>query len=145
MKITFASRMVIILERTGLQMVQKIISQRHLVTIREKVIEFDHITGDGGYVFSADDNYNVRFDSEHAESQKESYQMCLRNPDYSGPHMRIQTRTYMKNAIAVCECGKEIELWDQYLAASQCPYCGLWHNLFGQTLLDPEYWEMEDY
>ena len=44
-------------------------------------------------------------------------------------------------AEGICECGKHIRLQEQYLGACQCPYCGRWHNLFGQELLPPEMWE----
>lgn len=43
-----------------------------------------------------------------------------------------------------CECGKVIELWNEYLGASECEYCGRWHNLFGQLLNDPSTWSRGD-
>lgn len=43
-----------------------------------------------------------------------------------------------------CECGKVIELWNEYLGASECEYCGRWHNLFGQLLNNPETWSRGD-
>ena len=45
------------------------------------------------------------------------------------------TETWLK-----CRCGKDIQLFNQYLGASECPYCGQWHNLFGQELLPPDQW-----
>lgn len=49
---------------------------------------------------------------------------------------------YVENAVAICECGKEITLnYD----AEECPYCGRLHNLFGQELLPRRYWEEGDY
>lgn len=30
------------------------------------------------------------------------------------------------------------------MGACQCPKCGKWYNIFGQALLDPEFWE-DDY
>jgi hypothetical protein len=27
----------------------------------------------------------------------------------------------------------------------RCEKCGQWYNLFGQALVDPEYWEDDDY
>ena len=35
----------------------------------------------------------------------------------------------------------DVELWDQYYGACQCPECGKWYNLFGQSLLPPDCWE----
>ena len=39
--------------------------------------------------------------------------------------------------------GNLLELWDQYYGACRCPKCGKWYNLFGQSLLSPDYWEMD--
>ena len=39
-----------------------------------------------------------------------------------------------------CNCGHKIELYDRYLGACECPYCGQWWNLFGQELKNPEHW-----
>lgn len=48
---------------------------------------------------------------------------------------------YRANAIAKCHCGAEIELYNEYLGACECPECGRWYNLFGQELNNPEEWE----
>lgn len=39
----------------------------------------------------------------------------------------------------------EYELVNQYQGACPCPKCGQWYNLFGQELINPQYWEEEDY
>ena len=49
-----------------------------------------------------------------------------------------------RETTARCECGKVIELYDQYLGASECPHCGRWHNLFGELLNDPSTWSRGD-
>lgn len=126
-------------------MVKRILSPRKTVTEREKRIEFDLRDGDGGATFAAGDDWSVRFDPEWEDCQKATWEECLTRPEkYAGPFRRIIERTAVKNATAVCECGNKIELRDQYLGASACPFCGTWHNLFGQTLLEPEYWEGEN-
>lgn len=51
---------------------------------------------------------------------------------------------YFDPAIAECACGKQIALENEYLGACQCPKCGQWYNLFGQELVDPEYWNDEE-
>lgn len=124
-------------------MVKKIISERHLVVKKIKVIEFDHISGDGGYSFEADDDFNVKFDDKFEEIQRASYQHAMNSAEYLGPFQRIHENRYMENAKAICECGNQIELWDQYQGACECEHCGQWHNLFGQSLINPEYWESE--
>ncbi len=123
----------------------KITSERHAVTERVNKIEFDYKDGNGGYSFDAkaDDPTVPDFNPEFYEIQKENYEKCLTDPDYSGPHYRTQAYTYTENAKGICECGEEIELYDQYMGASECPFCGKWHNLFGQQLINPQYWESE--
>lgn len=125
-------------------MVKKIISERHLVTMRYHVIEFDHVDGDGGYSFPADENGNVKFDPKYEVAHRKSYELAMKNHDYCGPFHRIKKHTYTENAKAICECGVEIELWDQYHGACKCKYCGRWHNLFGQTLVNPKFWENDE-
>ena len=52
----------------------------------------------------------------------------------------------MENAKALCSCGEIIELYDGYMGSCECPNCGQWYNMFGQTLIKPQYWEEdEDY
>lgn len=50
-------------------------------------------------------------------------------------------RTYITNDVIECNvCASEVELYDQYCAACQCPCCGTWYNLFGQELEPVENW-----
>ena len=57
------------------------------------------------------------------------------------PRKRINP-DYVEPAIMRCEnCGTEFDLTDEYYGACQCPECGQWYNLFGQTLLPPDEWE----
>jgi len=124
-------------------MVRRILSERKAVTDREKRIEFDLRGHEGaGATFAADDSWNVVFDPRYEEAQRNTYEYCASHPnEYDGPFRRVIEHTRVEDAVAECECGKRIELWDQYLGASECPCCGRWHNLFGQTLVDPKYWE----
>lgn len=52
--------------------------------------------------------------------------------------------TYIEPRLARCVCGTEFHLVNQYQGACDCPGCGRWYNLFGQSLRDPSEWE-EDY
>ena len=126
-------------------MVKKILSQRKVVVIRERRIEFDLKECEGaGATFPADDNWRVRFTPCHEKSQRETYEYCASHPEaYAGPFQRVLERRSVENAVAICECGCKIELWDQYQGASACSGCGRWHNLFGQTLLEPRFWQEE--
>ena len=50
-------------------------------------------------------------------------------------------RTYKEEDYGICDCGETVYLGNQYMGACQCPKCGKWYNLFGQSLLPPEAWE----
>lgn len=72
----------------------------------------------------------------------ENYQMCLQK--YGEGEFTKDEWDYWDPAEAKCSCGKTIELFDQYRGACECPRCGQWYNLFGQSLVDPKYWEEDD-
>ena len=123
----------------------QIISKRHRVQENRKVLEFEPIglgKSNGWYSFSADDDYNPVFDNQ---LQRYSWEMISKDDGYVGPFRRVEKHTYTEYARAICECGKEIELYAQYMGACECPHCGRWHNLFGQELLPPEQWGDTDY
>ena len=120
----------------------KIISERKTVTEKIPTLVFRlKKTGDVCASYGRDNNGNPVFEKEYKDIQEQGYQQCLTDPSIEGPFPVTETRRYTEDARAVCECGKTIELYDQYLGACECPYCGLWHNLFGQTLKNPEHWE----
>ncbi len=70
---------------------------------------------------------------------QQNYDAAISNPKYQDCGIRKivheWTETWLK-----CRCGQDIQLFDQYLGASECPHCGQWHNLFGQELLPPDQW-----
>lgn len=90
------------------------------------------------YAFDCDKNGKVDLESLPPNAQ-DNYARHIDDPEYE----KIVTKyssSYIANAVALCECGKEIELYDEYLGASECPYCGQWHNMFGQMVTDPMCW-----
>ena len=111
--------------------------------VKFKVLDFEHIDGQdkGWYSFRADDNWNPAFDSGYDDLQKKSYERCLANPNFVGPFKHYDTRIDEIPTLIKCECGKEVEVWGNYMGASECPHCGRWHNTWGQLLKDPEYRE----
>ena len=125
----------------------KILSERQRVKHVEYAREFQAIGQPKGcgYSFTCDVNGNLDTTDENYTLKKENYDFCIANPEkYIDEGVVENSWTYMENAKALCSCGETIELYDQYLGACNCPKCGQWYNLFGQALLDPEYWE-EDY
>lgn len=124
----------------------KIIRERSTHTEVKHYIEFTDADG-CGYSFPCDQNGNVRFDEHDAEIarvQRENYAEAMADKDrFTCQYAQFVTRRYTvtDNAIGKCVCGEEVELYDQYQGACSCPKCGQWYNMFGQSLVDPEYWE----
>ncbi len=97
---------------------------------------------EAGFSFPCDQQGNIKFASDAA---KENYEYAIAHPDiYEDMGITQRKYTYTEDAIGRCSCKAEFPIYDQYLGACQCPKCGRWYNLFGQELLDPQYWE-EDY
>ena len=126
-------------------MAQKIIRESRRVTEKYKRLEYTLKSDPGaGFSFDCDDNGNIIFQPEFEDAQKESYQYVQDNINlYDGPFINTYSHSYRENAIALCECGEEIELYDEYMGACECPNCNRWHNLFGQTLKAPTEWEYD--
>lgn len=122
----------------------EIISQRHRVMEFSYTWDFQRI-GDyegNGYSFPVDANKECISLNPVAQRNLE---YCQNHPEeYEDRGIVTSKWSYMENAKAKCECGKEIELYDEYLSACECPYCGRWHNLFGQLLNNPEAWSDGD-
>ena len=119
---------------------------KNLVTeteeIREYSREFTYLDGDGGFSFPCDENGKLAEDMH--ECAKENYAWAMEHPEkfseYNEFHVEVRRFTHTHGT---CSCGTEVELWDQYYGACQCPKCGQWYNLFGQSLVSPEYWETD--
>ncbi len=77
------------------------------------------------------------------EEARQNYENCMAHPDQFKVFAEVQkyVNDYTEPAHGTCSCGEEVELYDQYCGACQCPKCGQWYNLFGQSLVPPEYWE----
>lgn len=118
----------------------KIIEPAHRVQIERQVRLFECLE---------DRNCGFQFDVIEGdpvflcETAKKNFQYCLIHPEeYEDKGIIIQKESYWQEARAICECGKEILLHNAYHGAGQCEHCGRWHNLSGQELLPPEYWEL---
>lgn len=122
-------------------MVKEILTERQRIDVKEHVVEYEHKDGrdKGWYSFKTDPIKGIIYKNE---MQKRNVEMLNNSPDYIGPIPRVIDRSYIQPTKAICECNSVIFLEDQYMGASQCPSCGRWHNMFGQTLKDPEYWEV---
>ena len=118
----------------------EILKQRQTVTHVSRTVEFDDIKDPGsGYSFDIGDDGEPVFNSEEA---KENYELCMSQKlPLTGPYYREYRWNVTEPAEGKCSCGTIVRLEDQYLGACSCPNCGQWYNVFGERLIDPEYWE----
>ena len=111
------------------------------------VTSYEVVFDDGcnnGYGFPCDKDGNFLENSNPCA--KKNYEWCLNNPDKFvrfNQVVKYERRTW-DNAHGTCDCGNDVELYNEYCGACQCNKCGQWYNLFGQKLLPPKCWE-EDY
>lgn len=118
----------------------KNIVARYPEEIIERTIEFTSSEG-YGFSFSADEKGNPIFDNE---DQKSNYEYAINHEeefDEQFDEFIVRRRIYMNPARGTCRCGTEVVLEDRYMGATSCPTCGQWYNIYGQELVDPEYWE----
>jgi len=117
----------------------EIIKQRQRVREESYELTLDPINDDKpAYWFDCDKNGNVNID-ELSPSRLAKYNELIHDPEYEAV-VTVISNSYTENAVAICECGNEIELYDEYLGACECPYCGEWHNMFGQHVTNPSCW-----
>lgn len=123
-----------------------IIRQRTTHTEVEYRIDFTDADG-CGFSFPCDEHGNIQFDDDNPElgrAQRDNYDYAMSHKErFTAEYAKFNTRKYtvIDPAVGKCVCGEIVELYDQYQGACSCPKCGQWYNLFGQSLVDPEYWE----
>lgn len=118
----------------------QILTNRQLATHTEYHIEFTNDEG-GGFSFNATADGKVILENK---DQRTNYEHAMKHPEeYPVQFNEFVARKieYVQPAVGVCECGNALELVSQYMGAFQCSECGRWYNVFGQELLDPEFWE----
>lgn len=122
----------------------KIIKQSERITKVEFSLEFDYVDGVGGFSFPCDHNGVINKNINPCALN--NYEECMKNPQRftkASPYIRKNKWSYTEPAVAQCVCGEVFQLVDEYMGACQCPKCEQWYNLFGQSLVDPTYWEEE--
>lgn len=110
------------------------------------VTEYSLVFDDGrnnGYGFPCDENGKLHDDL--TDDAINNYKWCLDHPEQFVRFNEVVERKYRTydNAHGTCDCGNEVELYDEYRGACQCEKCGQWYNLFGQKLLPPTMWETD--
>lgn len=123
-----------------------IIEQAKIVRADDYCLEFDGINlpVDGQYSFDCDKEGNVDVNSLPKEAKK-NYLMCINSPNRFTKHLAHYTRKWREPARAICKCGREILLENEYKGACSCPHCERWYNMFGQEILPPELWDEDDW
>ena len=94
-----------------------------------------------GFGFPCDADGKV-FD-DLSEAAWENYGYCLNHPEQFNRYNTVvkYRHTHKEPDSGTCRCGERVFLQDEYYGACRCPKCGQWYNLFGQELVDPEYWD----
>lgn len=98
-----------------------------------------------GFSFPCDENGNIKFDPKYEKAQRDSYNYAIASDKFDPPFIEKRITLSLVPALALCECGNEILLEDQYCGACSCPHCGQWYNMFGNSLKDPKYWYDDEY
>lgn len=121
----------------------KIIRERTPETIKEYYINFWYKDDpEAGFCFPATRSGEPDFSCMSPEA-KANYEACLADERLTEAEFEPREYTYINPAVGLCTCGKEVVLEGGYEGATQCE-CGRWYNLFGQSLIDPKYWERDD-
>ena len=120
------------------------ITPRTPVEIIERKIEFTDASGSYGYSFDATPDGKVILEND---DQRENYKYAIEHPEEfteQYDEFVVRRRTYIEPAHGICKCGNSVVLENRYQGACPCDKCGQWYNLYGQELIDPEYWNEEE-
>ena len=110
-------------------------------------VEYELVYDDGhnnGYGFPCNESGSIIDISPEAVA---NLAWCMEHPEKfvrAGEIVTYRNR-YRAPARGICICGEKVELYDQCCGACQCPKCGQWYNLFGQSLTSPDQWEEDPY
>lgn len=90
-----------------------------------------------GFGFCCDSEGKILVEKNTPEAIK-NYEWCLNNLD-KFKYDEIVKHWVMTGGERVghCHCGREFDMYDQYLGTCECPNCGQWYNLMGQEVLAP--------
>lgn len=125
----------------------EIIKERSVRVEKEYYINFDRNDDPTcGFIFPANYDETPALD-KMPEEAKRNYFECEANPDKFEKWFEEREVKVVEPAAGKCVCGCEVELDADfsYHGAVRCEKCGQWYNIFGQKLVDPEYWEDDNY
>ena len=123
----------------------KIIKEREPKESVTYSLDFDYKNdSSGGFTFPCN-QYGEILKDEMPQVAIDNYHRCLKDDRLSSPYIRTHRSHWVEPAIGKCVCGEEVVLENQYMGACECPKCGQWYNIYGQSLIPPEYWEDDEY
>lgn len=123
----------------------KIIKEREPKESITYSLEFDYKDDpSGGFTFPCNRQGEILKD-KMPQTAIDNYHKCLKDNRLTSPYIRTYKNHWVEPAVGECVCGEEIVLENQYMGACQCPRCGQWYNIYGQSLIPPEYWEDDEY
>lgn len=123
----------------------EIIKERTVRTKKSYWINFDCKDDHScGFIFPANSDGIPALD-KMPEEAKINYYACEASVDKFDRWFEEREYQVADYAVGKCKCGAEVELFDgAWMGAVQCEKCGKWYNIYGQELVDPEYWEDDD-
>jgi len=116
----------------------EILRAAHTENVSKQSLEYRYRNdSEAGFSFDWENGKPV-FKFPEAEAD---YKWCKEHPE-EVEFLGITTIrwTYTVDAVAKCECGKEIKLSDDYYGCSQCLHCGRRHAMGGYEVNPPEEW-----
>ena len=124
----------------------EIIKERSVRVEKEYYINFDCKDDTScGFIFPANPDESPALD-KMPEEAKMNYFACEASTNKFNRWFEERDVKVVEPAIGRCACGSEVDLDADfsYHGAVRCEKCGQWYNIFGQKLVDPEYWEEDD-
>lgn len=121
-----------------------------IIRERKKDIKIDYSRD---FYLREDPNCGLTFPWINGELSKDiplaakiNFQDAIEHPEkYKDEGVRKHIHQYIEPPVLQCDhCKEEFDLIDEYMGACQCPKCGQWYNLFGQELLPPDQWGMDE-
>lgn len=118
-----------------------------LTQVKDRTLEisewYEVVFDDGrgnGFGFPCDKDGKP--DDDMMDVAKDNYNWCMANPGRFERFNRVihHKRSWWNPRTAVCECGDEFYLQNEYMGACECPNCGKWYSLNGDELLPPDEW-----
>ena len=97
----------------------------------------------GGFSFPCDEQGNISPDL--SPDAMANLEWCRQHPEKFATVGKLvpYRREWKEPDQGTCVCGETVILENQYYGACECPKCGRWYNVFGQSLRPPKDWDFD--